>query len=158
MICGGGGWGNIYTKNIHAIWTFDGRNNMRVYAKHWIRFDLRPISIKVCGGTWIMPTYTPWYDEFWTYKCYGRVGFLGLILFFEEKGLGEFRTLILDPTYSPLLLIRWGASLVFFFFFPPCNKPIWLVHHSKKNETMKAPQNRRFYFEKLEFLPFAPPM
>jgi hypothetical protein len=48
-------------------------------------------------------------------------------------------------SYSSLLFIGWGASQVQFFYF--CNEPIWLAHHSKKNETMKTPQNRRFYFE-----------
>jgi len=27
------------------------------------------------------------------------------------------------------------------------NEPIWLAHHSKKNKAMKAPKNKRFYFE-----------
>jgi hypothetical protein len=35
-------------------------------------------------------------------------------------------------------------NLLFF-----CNKPIWLTHQwsLQKIETIKAPQNRRFYFE-----------
>jgi len=56
------------------------------------------------------------------------------------------------PSYSPLLLIRWGASQVQFVF---CNEPIWLANHSKRSEAMEAPQNRRFYFE---LLPFGPPI
>ncbi len=52
------------------------------------------------------------------------------------------------PSYSPLLLIRWGASQVQFVF---CNEPISLANHSKRSEAMEAPQNSRFYFE---FLPF----
>jgi hypothetical protein len=32
---------------------------------------------------------------------------------------------------SPLLLIRWGASQVQFYYYY-CNQPIWLAHHSNK--------------------------
>jgi hypothetical protein len=52
------------------------------------------------------------------------------------------------PSYSPLLLIRWGAFQVQFVF---CNEPIWLANHSKRSEAMEAPQNSRFYFEFLAF-------
>jgi len=49
----------------------------------------------------------------------------------------------IDLSYS-LLFIRWGTSQVQFFLQ-------WtnLIGPSlkKKNEIMKAPQNRRFYFE-----------
>jgi len=48
-------------------------------------------------------------------------------------------------TYSSLLFIGWGDSQVQFFFF--CNEPIGLAHHSRKKETMRTPQNRKFYFE-----------
>ncbi len=67
----------------------DGRNNVRVYAKHWIRFNLQPISIKVCGGTRIVPTYTHHRMKYFEpINVMGGLDFLGLILFFEEKGLG----------------------------------------------------------------------
>ncbi len=51
-------------------------------------------------------------------------------------------------------LIRWGASQAFFLFLFG-NEPIWSAHHSKKNETMEAPQNRRFYFEVQNSSPLA---
>jgi hypothetical protein len=35
----------------------------------------------------------------------------------------------------------------FFFFFFGGDKPIWSAHCSQKNETMEAPQNRRFCFD-----------
>jgi hypothetical protein len=47
-----------------------------------------------------------------------------------------------QPPFSPLLLIRWGASQVQFVFR---NEPIWLVNHSKRSEAIEARQNRRFY-------------
>ncbi len=57
------------------------------------------------------------------------------------------------PLNSPLLLTRWGAFQVQFFF---CfgNESIWSI---KKNGTMEVSQNRMFYFEVIEFLPFGPP-
>jgi hypothetical protein len=47
-------------------------------------------------------------------------------------------------TYSPLLLIRWGASHVQFFNFAMSQFDRPITH---KNETTKAPQNKRLYFE-----------
>jgi hypothetical protein len=80
-----------------------------------------------------------------TREILGQSGFLCWILaifgqLFKERKDKDFFGC------SPLLLIRPGASQVQFFFFGFGNEPIWLAHHSK-NETMDAPQNRRFYFE-----------
>jgi len=50
-----------------------------------------------------------------------------------------------QPTYSPLLFIRWGASQVLFFILT-MSQLDWPITYKKK-ETMEAPQNRRFYFE-----------
>ncbi len=50
-----------------------------------------------------------------------------------------------DNYYSPVLFIRCGASQVLFSFF--AMSQFELAHHSKKLETMEAPQHRRFYFE-----------
>ncbi len=41
--------------------------------------------------------------------------------------------------FHPLLLIRWGDSkfkIAFFF----CNKPIWLVHYSRKMKPWRLPK------------------
>ncbi len=51
--------------------------------------------------------------------------------------------------YAPLLLIRWGASQsrFFFFFFFLWQRANLIGPSLKKNESMEAAQNKRFYFE-----------
>jgi hypothetical protein len=46
------------------------------------------------------------------------------------------------PTYSPLLLIRWGASQFnfYFYFFPM--RQFWLAHHSKNLKLWRLPKTK----------------
>jgi len=50
----------------------------------------------------------------------------------------DWKTHLLHLCYSPLLLIRRGASYFFLFFFG--NEWIWLAHHSKKLKLWKFPK------------------
>ncbi len=52
------------------------------------------------------------------------------------------------PSFSPLLLIRWGASQVHFVI---CNEQIWLANHRKRGEATEAPKIEGFIYVFLRF-------
>ncbi len=59
--------------------------------------------------------------------------------------------LFIPPYLLCFALIRWGASQVQIFFWQWAN----LIASLQKNETMEAPQNRRFSFEVWSSFPLA---
>jgi len=68
----------------------------------------------------------------------------------------KFRSLS-KSNHSPLLLIRWGAShvLFFFFFLQQANLIGPSLKKNETNEPMEAPKNRRLYFEVQSSNPFS---